>query len=204
VQAEGSAAMVQARQKGQVEPLKSAHTIADGIAVKRPGELTFSLIQEFVDDLVTVSDHDISRAILLLLEQSKLVAEGAGAAALAALLAGRVPSVRAERIGVLVSGGNIDVGLLSRLLEKGLVEEGRQLHLETVVNDQPGQLSGMLRAVAAQRANVLTVEHQRWHPGLDPQAVEIRLVLETRDERHAEDVLTALTEAGYDVRVLTR
>jgi threonine dehydratase len=202
VQAEGAASMLRARELGRPEALPAAHTIADGIAVKRPGDLTFALIQEYVDDLVTVADHDISRAILLFLEKSKLVVEGAGAAGLAALLAGRVP-LRGERVGVVVSGGNIDVSLLSRILEKGLVEEGRQLHLVTTVRDQPGQLSGMLKVVAAERANVLTVDHQRWHPGLDPTAVEIRLVLETRDGDHARDVVQALRDAGYDVRVMT-
>jgi threonine dehydratase len=202
VQAEGAASMVKAREAGRPETLAVAHTIADGIAVKRPGDLTFRLIQEYVDDVVTVADHDISRAILLFLEKSKLVVEGAGAAALAALLSGRIP-LKGERVGVVVSGGNIDVSLLSRILEKGLVEEGRQLHLVTTVNDQPGQLSGMLDVVAAERANVLTVDHQRWHPGLDPTAVEIRLVLETRDAQHGEDVVAALKAHGYDVRVMT-
>jgi threonine dehydratase len=191
VQAEGAAAMAASRQAGHLTTLPAADTIADGIAVKRPGQLTFALIQEYVDDIVTVGDHDISRAILLFLERFKIVVEGAGAAGLAALLAGRI-SVGPERVGVLVSGGNIDVGLLSRLLEKGLTEEGRQLHLRAVIRDTPGQLSALLAVVAQQRANVLSVEHERWHPGINADQVEVRLVLETRDERHAKEVLAAV------------
>jgi len=198
VQAQGAAAMAASRQAGHVTALSTADTIADGIAVKRPGQLTFALIQEYVDDIVTVGDHDISRAILLFLERFKLVVEGAGAAGLAALLAGRI-SVGPERVGVLVSGGNIDVGLLSRLLEKGLTEEGRQLHLRAVIRDTPGQLSALLAVVAQQRANVLSVEHERWHPGINADQVEVRLVLETRDERHAQEVLAAVAATNPGV-----
>ncbi|MGC8486621.1 MAG: threonine ammonia-lyase [Clostridia bacterium] len=201
VQAEGSDAMVRARRAGHVEPLAQASTIADGIAVKQPGDLTFSLIEEYVDDLVTVSDHDISRAILLFLERAKLVVEGAGAAPLAALLSGRI-AVGAERVGVVVSGGNIDVGLLSRLLEKGLTEEGRQLHLKVVIGDSPGQLSRLLALIAERQVNVLTVEHERWHPGISPNQVEVRLILETRNAPHASELLAALKASYPDAEVL--
>lgn len=201
VQAQGASAMVQSFQSGQVMAIESAETIADGIAVKRPGALPFALVQQYVDDIVTVADHDISRAILLFLERSKLVVEGAGAVGLAALLAEKIP-LQAEQIGVVVSGGNIDVSLLSRLLEKGLTEEGRQLHLRTTVGDKPGQLSRLLAVVANCRANVLTVQHERWYPGLNPFEVEVRLVLETRDRHHAEDVLNALAETGHTVQVM--
>lgn len=202
VQAEGAAAMVESHRAGRVVAMPSAHTIADGIAVKRPGTLTFGLIEQYVDELVTVGDHDISRAILLFLERTKLVVEGAGAAAMAAILTNKVP-LRADRIGVVVSGGNIDVSLMSRLVEKGLVEEGRQLHLTTTVGDRPGQLAGLLRLVAESHANVLTVEHQRWHPGLHPTDVEIRMVIETRDQGHADDLLARMADAGHSVQVLT-
>ena len=202
VQAEGAAAMVESHRAGRVVATPEAHTIADGIAVKRPGALTFQLIEQYVDELVTVGDHDISRAILLFLERTKLVVEGAGAAAMAAILTNKVP-LRADRIGVVVSGGNIDVSLLSRLVEKGLVEEGRQLHLTTTVGDRPGQLAGLLRLVAESHANVLTVEHQRWHPGQHPTDVEIRMVIETRDAAHADDLLARMADAGHVVHVLT-
>ena len=202
VQAEGAAAMVASRAAGHVVAAPSAHTIADGIAVKRPGTLTFQLIEQYVDELVTVGDHDISRAILLFLERTKLVVEGAGAAAMAAILTNKVP-LRADRIGVVVSGGNIDVSLLSRIVEKGLVEEGRQLHITTTVGDRPGQLAALLNLVAAGHANVLTVEHQRWHPGQHPTDVEIRMVIETRDAAHADDLLARMADAGHMVQVLT-
>lgn len=202
VQAEGADAMAQSRAAGRLVDLSAAQTIADGIAVKHPGTLTFSLIQKYVDEIVTVSDHDISRAILLFLERSKLLVEGAGAAGLAALLAGKIQS-GASRIGVVVSGGNIDVSLLSRLLEKGLVEEGRQLHLLTTVGDRPGQLAALLATIARCRANVVSVEHQRWYPGLDAGQVEIRMVLETRDRLHAHEVLAALEAEGQRVEILS-
>lgn len=202
VQAEGAAAMVASRAAGHVVTSPGAHTIADGIAVKHPGEMTFGLIERYVDELVTVDDHDISRAILLFLERTKLVVEGAGAAAMAAILTNKVP-LRADRIGVVVSGGNIDVSLLSRLVEKGLVEEGRQLHLTTTVGDRPGQLASLLTLVAAARANVLSVDHQRWHPGQDPADVEIRLVIETRDRAHADELLQQMVNAGHVVQVLS-
>lgn len=198
VEAEGAAAMAASRRAGRLTPLDAVHTIADGIAVKQPGAMTFALIQEYVDDIVTVADHDISRAILLFLERFKLVVEGAGAAGLGALLSGRIP-VGPERIGVVVSGGNIDVGLLSRLLEKGLTEEGRQLHLRAVIPDTPGQLSNLLAVVAGLRANVLSVAHERWHPGIDPNQVEVRLVLETRDDHHAQEVLAAVAAVNPGV-----
>lgn len=201
VQAEGSDAMVRAHQAGRVMPLGEVSTIADGIAVKKPGALTFSLIEEYVDDLVTVSDHDISRAILLFLERAKLVVEGAGAAPLAALLAGRIP-VGSERVGIVASGGNIDVGLLARLMEKGLTEEGRQLHVKVVIGDSPGQLSRLLALIADRQVNVLTVQHERWHPGISPNQVEVRLILETRNARHARDVVEDLRKTYPNAEVL--
>ncbi len=201
VQAEGSDAVVRARKAGHLVPLGEVSTIADGIAVKQPGTLTFALIEEYVDELVTVSDHDISRAILLFLERAKLVVEGAGAAPLAALLAGRIP-VGAERVGIVASGGNIDVGLLSRLMEKGLTEEGRQLHLKVVIGDSPGQLSRLLTLIAEHQVNVLAVEHERWHPGISPNQVEVRLILETRNARHATEVVDGVRATYPNAEVL--
>jgi threonine dehydratase len=202
VQAEGAAAMVESQRAGRLVATPGVHTIADGIAVKHPGDLTFQIIRAYVDDMVTVGDHDISRAILLFLERTKLVVEGAGAAAMAAILTNKV-QLGADRIGVVVSGGNIDVSLLSRLVEKGLVEEGRQLHLTTTVGDRPGQLAELLTLVARCHANVITVEHQRWQPGQDPGDVEIRLVIETRDQAHADELLAKMAEDGHAVQVLT-
>ncbi|CAB1130120.1 L-threonine ammonia-lyase [Candidatus Hydrogenisulfobacillus filiaventi] len=201
VQAEGAPAMLRSLEAGRVVTLPAVHTLADGMAVKRPGDLTFALVQRYVDEVVTVDERSISRAILLLLERTKLVVEGAGAAALAALLEGKAaPGAVAAAV---VSGGNIDVTLLARIIEKGLVEEGRQVHLKTVLVDRPGQLSRLLQLVAAQAANVVRVEHERWYPGLSPTEALVHLVLETRDAAHVAAILDSLRQAGYPVEVLS-
>lgn len=198
VQAAGAPAMVESVKTGKLLPAPSVRTIADGIAIKRPGDITFAMIQHYVDDLVTVDEHDISRAILIFLERSKLLVEGAGAVGLAALLAGKIP-VGNQAIATVVSGGNIDVTLLSRIIEKGLVEEGRQLHLATVIPDRPGQLSRVLDLVASLKANVIRVSHERWDPGIAPVDVSVRLVVETRNVAHRQEILDALADSGYPV-----
>ncbi|NMP23362.1 threonine ammonia-lyase [Sulfobacillus harzensis] len=200
VQAVGAPAMVDSVREGRLLPAQSVRTIADGIAVKRPGDLTFAMIQHYVDELVTVDEHDISRAILIFLERSKLLVEGAGAVGLAALLAGKIP-VGNQTIATVVSGGNIDVTLLSRIIEKGLVEESRQLHLATVIPDRPGQLSRLLDLVASLKANVIRVSHERWDPSIAPVDVSVRLVVETRNAGHRQEILEALTQHGYQVSV---
>lgn len=203
VQAQGASAMVDSRHKGFVEASSSVRTIADGIAVKRPGELTFDMIQRYVDDIVTVDEHDISRAILIFLERSKLLVEGAGAVGLAALISGKIP-LGNQTVATVVSGGNIDVTLLSRIIEKGLVEEGRQLHFQTVIGDQPGHLSRLLALVATLRANVIRVSHERWDPSLAPTEVSVSLVLETRNRSHVDEIVEKVREAGYVVLVADR
>lgn len=196
VQAAGAAAMVESVRQHRLVPAESVRTIADGIAVKHPGALTFRMIEHYVDELVTVDEHDISRAILIFLERSKLLVEGAGAVGLAALLAGKVP-LRNHNVATVVSGGNIDVTLLNRIIEKGLVEEGRQVQFRTVIGDRPGQLVQLLNHVARERANVLRVQHERWDPGLSPAEVRVDLVVETRDAQHVRELLDSLEAAGY-------
>ena len=200
VQAEGAQSMALSRREGAVRVAPLVRTIADGIAVKRPGDMTFPLIQQYVDDIVTVSEHDISRAILLFLERSKLVVEGAGAVGLAALLSDKIPMALGT-IGIVVSGGNIDVTLLNRIIEKGLVEEGRQVHLKTVVGDRPGQLSNLLAHVATLQANVIRVEHERWNPEISPTEVSVQIVVEARNQEHIEEILGRLRYEGYTVDV---
>lgn len=200
VQTDSVPAFVLSRREHRIVESKGSRTIADGIAVKKPGTLTFELVERYVDDLVTVTEHDISRAILIFLERTKLVVEGAGAVGLAAMLAGKVP-LDLGTAGVVVSGGNIDVTLLSRIIEKGLVEEGRQVHLKTMVGDRPGQLARLLRTVADLKANVIRVEHERWNPHLSPAEVGIQIVLETRNPDHVEQIIAALRSDGYDVEI---
>ncbi len=171
-----------------------ATTIAEGIAVRQVGEHTFEVAREYLDDVVTVDDEEIAEAILVLLEREKTVAEGAGAAPLAALLHGRLP-VRGKKVVAVVSGGNIDVHLVARILERGLVKSGRRLWLEVVLRDVPGALARLLDTLAGLGANVLEVHHGRDNlVGLGEARVE--LVLETRGFTHVEEIEEALGAQG--------
>lgn len=198
VEAKGADAVLRALLRGEVSELSGVSTFADGIAVKRPGALPFEMIRRWVDDVVTVDDHEIARTILLLLERGKVVAEGAGAAGLAAILTGRV-EVSGKKAATVVTGGNIDVTLLSRILEKGLVEEGRELHCFTEIADRPGSLVRLLDAVARLGANVLRVGHERWNPSISPGEVSVSLVLETRDDDHIRQIIQGLADVGYRI-----
>jgi threonine dehydratase len=188
------------------EPVAAAHadTIADGIAVKRPGELTLAHVQALVDDWVTVSDEEIADAVVLLLERAKLVVEPSGAAAVAALMAGHVGGVddRPLRGPVVatVSGGNIDPLLLQHLVTGGLASQGRYATLRTRVSDRPGGLTGLLRIVAMQRANVVGVTHRRLESRLRLGEVVVVLELETRGPEHVAELTSALEQAGYPVQ----
>jgi threonine dehydratase len=170
-------------------------TIAEGIAVKEPGSLTRPILEERLADLVTVSDEEIAQAIVLLLERTKLVVEGAGAAAVAALLAGRTRA--GGPVCVILSGGNIDATLLIQVARYGLTQAGRYLVLRTRVADRPGQLSALLARVAAERVNVLSVEHHREGMDLAVGDTEIELTLLTRDQAHCAELLERMAEWGY-------
>jgi threonine dehydratase len=195
VQAEGAAAFPGSLAAGHPVALPGMSTIADGIAVGRPGEVTFRHVAALVDDIVTVSEEDISRALLLLLERAKLVVEPAGAAAVAAVLAGAVP-VEAPVVTVL-SGGNIDPLLLLRVIEHGLSAARRYLSFTVKFQDQPGSLARMLALVADQGANVLDVSHVRTDPSLHLGEVDVALRVETKGAEHSEELMAALRGAGY-------
>jgi threonine dehydratase len=177
--------------------LESFSTIADGIAVGCPGEVPFAHICEYVDDVVTVTDEDISRALLVLMERCKQVVEPAGAAGVAAMLAG-VVDVEAPAVAVL-SGGNIDPLLMLRLIEHGLAAAGRYLTFTVRCDDRPGHLARLLGQIAERGANVLDVEHRRHDPRLRLGEVEIALSVETRGAEHSDRLVTALRAAGYTV-----
>jgi threonine dehydratase len=172
-------------------------TIADGIAVKRPGELTMSILDETLDDLVRVSDDEITDALVLCLERTKLVVEGAGAAGLAALLAGRVGGDGPA--AVVLSGGNIDPTLLISVMRHGLTRAGRYLVLSTLIPDKPGELTRVLDLVAALRGNVVAVRHHREGMRMHVMQTEVELTLVTRDEAHRAEIVAALEERGYPV-----
>lgn len=175
-------------------------TIADGIAVKQPGELTSAILDELLDDVVTVSDDEIAQAMVLLLERVKLVVEGAGAASVAALLAGRIDGT--EPACALLSGGNIDASLLMEVARYGLTQAGRFLVLRTRVRDRPGALAKLLSRLAEERVNVLSVEHHREGMDIPLAETEVELTLGTRDEAHCRELVESLGEWGYPVERL--
>jgi len=175
-------------------------TIAEGIAVKHPGELTTAIVRELLDDVVTVTDEEISKAIVLLLERAKLLVEGAGAASLAALLAGRVGGE--DAVVVLLSGGNIDPSLLITVMRHGLTLAGRYLVVRTRVPDRPGELVKLLSLIAQERVNVVSVEHHREGIQVSVAETEVELTLATRDETHALSLLEAMQRWGYPVERL--
>jgi threonine dehydratase len=175
-------------------------TIADGIAVKRPGELTLALLRELLSDLVTVSEDEIADAIVFLAEHTKLVSEGAGAVALAALLSGRLRPVPGTTVAIL-SGGNVDAGLFAGLLRRHETEEGRRVRIFTRVADRPGGLAELLSLIAGTRANLLTLEHVRDAVPLRVRETGVELTLETRGPAHTDELLGALRKGGYEVRI---
>jgi len=200
VEAEGAACVLSSRQKGKLDTLTSAQTIADGIAVKCPGTVTFDLIQKYVDDVITVSDEEIASTILLLLERSKLVAEGAGATALAALVY-RKKLLQNKKVAVVISGGNIDVNFMSRIIEKGLVKTGRNVKLTTIMLDKPGNLQHFLSIIAENKANVISINHDRLDPDVALDKAHVDVVLETQSADHVSQLVTNLKIQGYEVKI---
>jgi threonine dehydratase len=195
VQAEGAPSFVRSLAAGLPVRLDRMSTIADGIAVGCPGDVTYAHASACVDEIVTVTEEDISRALLMLLERNKLVVEPAGTVSVAALVAGAV-QVPTPAVAVL-SGGNIDPLLLLKLTEHGLTAAGRYLRLTVRCTDRPGQLARLLTLIGEQGANVLDVAHRRLDPGLNLGEVEVDLSVETRGEEHSDTVIEVLTSAGY-------
>jgi threonine dehydratase len=191
--------MQQALAAGHPVTVDAATTIADGIAVRRAGNITYPVVARYVDEIVTVDEDEIASAILVLLEREKTLAEGAGAAALAALLQAKT-SLAGERnvtIGVLVCGGNIDVTLLARIIERGLVQDGRMILLRIHLLDKPGALAELTRLIAAHRVNIVNTLYNRAYYGVNLGDTAIDITMETRGREQVTELLTALTEAGY-------
>ncbi|MCD6640106.1 MAG: threonine ammonia-lyase [Nocardioides sp.] len=197
VQAEQAAAYPRSLAEGAPVALESVHTMADGIAVARPGDITFAAVRDHVDEIITVSEESLSQALLALVERAKLVVEPAGAAAVAALLDD--PTAFGTPAVAVLSGGNIDPLLLGKVIRHGLASAGRYLYLRVCIPDLPGGLAGLLTEVGGAGANVLEVSHERISPTLDLHEVEVRLQLEMRGETHAADVAARLREKGYRV-----
>jgi threonine dehydratase len=180
---------------------RSANTICDGIAVKRPGDFTLPLVERYVDEVVTVTDDEVAEAMVLLLERSKLVVEGAGAVAVAALLQGRAPPPAEGQVCAVLSGGNVDASLLSECIRLGETAAGRRMVLSTVVPDRPGALAGLLRVVADHGGNVVDVEHLRDGIEIHVRETAIKLVLQTRGRDNNQEILDAARAEGFSVRV---
>ncbi len=196
VQAAGAASCRDSFKSGTIETLPTINTIADGIAVKRPGDVTFPIIQRLVDDVVAVEDEVIVDAVLLLMERCKMLVEGAGAIGLASLLSGAV-NLKGKKVLVPLTGGNIDINLVSRFIEHGLAAAGRHFVIHTRLTDRPGELMRMLSIIADMRINVIDVRHQRLSNKLPIMQREETITLETRDRAQCEELLRRLCEAGY-------
>ena len=197
VEADGAACMRASLHAGRCVGLKGLSTMADGIAVRSPAVRTLAHVRAYVQDLVTVTEEEISQALLLLLERVKAVVEPAGAAALAAILSGKVPG-NGPVVAVL-SGGNVDPLLLIKVIDHGLSAAGRYVVLRVVLDDRPGALAGLTTEVARLGLNVLSVEHHRSGLDLDMEQVEVRLTLETRNTIHSDEVVDDLRGLGYKV-----
>lgn len=198
VQASGAPSMLDSVNDNEVKSLKQVSTVADGIAVKKPGKLTFDMCNKYVDDIVTVTDDEISTAILTLMEQQKLVTEGAGAVAVAAAMFNKFP-IKDKKVVCLLSGGNIDVTILSRVIQRGLRTSGRTYAVNIELIDKPGQLKDVSTIIADLGANVVSVLHERSNEASDINGCYLRLVLETKNFEHIEEIKKALIDAGYNI-----
>ena len=196
VQAAGAPSMLRSFEDGEIEELSSVSTIADGIAVKKPGELTYDICSKYVDKIVSVNDDEISAAILALMEQHKLVTEGAGAVAVAAAMFGKL-DLEGKKTVCLLSGGNIDVTILSRVIKRGLLMSGRSCQLMIELMDKPGQLKNVSRIIADLGGNVTSVHHERANEGSDVNGCYLRIILETRNYDHINEIRKALVDGGF-------
>jgi len=198
VEAEVLACMQAAIEAGELVTLDAASTLADGIAVKRAGEITFEHVQALVDDIVTVSEEEIASSILYLLEKEKTVVEGAGAVGVAALMHHKLPGLEGKRVCSVISGGNIDVNVVARVIERGLVKDGRLVRINIRLLDKPGQLTVVSGIISGLRANVIEVHHSRAFSERFGDTT-LLLTLETRGPEHVEEILGGLRERGYQV-----
>ena len=196
VQAELAPGMYQSFKEGTLASLDRVSTFADGIAVKHPGENTYNIIKEYVDDIVTVTEDEIATAILALIEKQKLISEGAGAVSVAAAMFGKLP-IKDKKTVCVVSGGNIDVNILSRVITRGLVNSGRNATLQIALEDKPGQLVGVSSIISQCGGNVVSVHHERSDANMAIASCFLKIGMETRDFAQIEEIKNKLTEAGF-------
>ena len=199
VQAEGAPSMAVSLKKGEVNCLDSVSTMADGIAVKKPGDMTFEMCSKYVDGVVTVTEDEIATAILTLIEKHKMVAEGAGAVSVAAAMYNKV-DIKGKNVVCVVSGGNVDVKVLDRIIDKALQANGRITKLNVIVSDKPGELTRLLSAVAQSGGNIISIIHDRMVQELAVSTCSVELVAETRNKAHSEQVIKDILDAGFKIR----
>ena len=197
VQSAGAPSMVNSFHDGKIETLPSVSTIADGIAVKCPGSITFDICSKYVDDIVSVTDEQVSAAILTLIEKQKMIAEGAGAVSLAALMFNKIPDYKGKKVCCIISGGNIDVTILSRVINRGLLMSGRCCNITVELIDRPGQLVEILSIVAKCGANVTSVVHERSDEGSAVNGCYVKLDIETRNFEHIKEIKNELKANGF-------
>lgn len=200
VQAEGADAIARSFREKKYIATDSVSTIADGIAVKAPGDMTVELINRYADDVVTVSDNEISEAILLLMERCKQIVEPSGATSVAAVLKGKV-DVKGKKVVCLLSGGNIDVGFIQCIIKQGLTARHRNLRFTATLLDKPGNLVKLLNNIAEQGANILTVEHDRLSAALDPNQTDVHVACEVGGKEHGERLINSLKSKGFEIRI---
>lgn len=198
VQSAGAASMFRSLKDNQICHLGSVKTIADGIAVKTPGDNTFELCSKYVDEIVTVTDDEVASAILALMEQQKLVAEGAGAVSVAAAMFNKV-DIKGKKVCCLISGGNIDVTILSRVISRGLLSSGRSLSIKIALNDKPGQLEMVSKIIADLGGNIVSIYHDRYDLNIDIVSCILDLRVETRDFEHIDAIINKLKEEGFKI-----
>lgn len=198
VQSQGAGSMYQSFINKKVLELPTVNTFADGTAVKRPGDLTFELCQKYVDDIITVTDDEIASAILALMEKQKIVAEGAGALSVAAAMFNKLP-IKGKKTVCVVSGGNIDVNIISRVINRGLLNSGRLCHLTIELLDKPGQLRDVSGIIAEHGANVIRVRHNQGGSNTDINDCFLKISLETRNQEHFQQIQNALIAKGYKI-----
>jgi threonine dehydratase len=202
VQAEGASSVAESLREGEVVEREAVDTIADGIATRKVGERTFEVIRERVDEVVTVTDDEIAMAVVDLLERSKTLVEGAGGVALAALLEDTFDYEEGEVVVPALCGGNIDLNVLTTVIMRGLVEDGRYMKIRTVLKDRPGALEKLIEVIAAARANIYAIQHDRTSRDIAMNAAEVELDLETRGHEHVAELIDALETHGYEVEIL--
>ena len=198
VQAAGAPSMFNSIRDGEIQMLPSVSTIADGIAVKKPGNITFDMVSKYVDDIATVTEDEIAAAILALIEKQKMIAEGAGAVSVAAAMFGKFP-IQGKKVVCVVSGGNIDVTSLSRVIERGLMKSGRHSDLLIELVDKPGQLKDVSRIIADCGGNVIGVHHERNSSTASIHGCYLRVTMETRNYEHVQEIIQALTAEGFHI-----